>query len=214
MAATGPAGGQSEAAAASTAGKSAAGQAAQSASGGKPGTFQIPKPLGVCAVSGRQIAAGEKFMAAVRETPTGLERVDVAAEHWDAFQAQPGNGANDLLGFWQTVMPRPEQKKKVFVDDEVLCTLFERLAEATEPTKVGFRFVLGLILMRKRLIAYDSTRHDPPPEGSPPGTPGRDLWVVRMKGRTDMLDLVDPKLGEKQVMEVSQQLGEILNEEL
>jgi len=180
----------------------------------KSGGYDVPRPAGTCAVSGRTIEPGEKFFAVVRETPTGLERVDVAAEHWEAFHAQRGTETNDLLGFWQAVMPRPEQKKKVFVDDEVLCTLFERLAEATEPTKVGFRFVLGLILMRKRLIAYDSTRHDPPPAGSPAGTPGRDVWVVRMKGRTDTLDLVDPKLGEKQVMEVSQQLGEILNEEL
>lgn len=216
MAATAPAGGRSDApAAASTTTKPAAAASAPAAApAGKPGVFQIAKPGGVCAVSGRQIAPGEKFMAAVRETPTGLERVDVAAEHWEEFHGRQGNETNDLLGFWQTVMPRPEQKKKVFVDDEVLCTLFERLAEATEPTKVGFRFVLGLILMRKRQIAYDSTRHDPPPEGSPAGTAGRDVWVVRMKGRTDTLDLVDPKLGEKQVMEVSQQLGEILNEEL
>ena len=150
-------------------------------------------------------------MAAVRETPAGLERVDVAAEHWDAFDR------SGLLAYWHTVMPRVEEKKKVFVDDEVLCTLFERLAEATEPAKVAFRFVLGLILMRKRLVVYDSTRHDPAPPAQdgatePPGP--RDVWVVRMKGRTDLLDLVDPKLDESQMAEVSQQLGEILNEEL
>jgi hypothetical protein len=93
----------------------------------------------------------------------------------------------------------------VFVDDEVLCGLFERLAEATEPAKVNFRFVLGLILMRKRLVIYDGTRAD---------GDGRDVWVVRLKGREDRLDLVDPKLNEQQMSEVSQQLGEILNQEL
>jgi hypothetical protein len=170
----------------------------------KPGGIQVAKPGGTCAVSGRAIAAGERFMAAVRETPAGLERIDVAAEHWEAFDR------SGLLAFWQTVMPRAEEKKKVFVDDEVLCTLFERLAEASEPAKIHFRFVLGLILMRKRLVLYDSTRHEEGPGGSGP----RDVWVVRMKGREDKLDLVDPKLDEKQVMEVSQQLGEILNEEL
>jgi hypothetical protein len=104
-------------------------------------------------------------------------------------------------------MPAAEEKKKVFVDDEVLCTLFERLGEATEPAKVNFRFVLGLILMRKRLVIYESARHE-----SENG--GRDVWVVRMKGRDERLDLFDPKLDENQVLEVSQQLGQILNEEL
>ena len=109
-----------------------------------------------------------------------------------------------MVAFWQTLMPRPEQKKKVFVDDTVLCELFERLGTVTEPAKLSFRFVLGLILMRKRLVLYESTRidHD------------REIWQVRMKGRDDMLDLLDPKLEAAQIHEVSQQLGEILHQEL
>ena len=165
----------------------------------KSGGYEVPRPAGVCAATGRAIAPGEKFVAAVRETPTGLERLDVSPEAWPEFERA------NLLGFWQTVMPRPEQKaKKLFVDDEVLCTLFERLADTSEPAKVNFRFVLGLILMRKRLVIYETTRSEE----------GRDVWVVRLKGREDRLDLVDPKLSEAQVAEVSQQLGEILNEEL
>jgi len=33
-------------------------------------------------------------------------------------------------------MPRAEAKKKIFVDDEVLCGLFERLADTAEPSKL------------------------------------------------------------------------------
>lgn len=160
--------------------------------------YDVPRPGGKCAVSGRDIAPGERFFAAVRETPTGLERIDVATECWDGIDRAT------LLGFWQTVMPRPEEKKKLFVDDEVLCTLFERLSDAIEPAKVNFRFVLGLILMRKRLIVYEASRHDQE----------QDVWVVRMKGKDDRLDLIDPKLNEQQMIEVSQQMGQILNEEL
>jgi hypothetical protein len=168
--------------------------------GKKPsGNYDVPRPAGVCAVSGRTITPGEKFIAAVRETPTGLERIDISPEAWGGFDRAR------LLGFWQAVMPEPEQKaKKLFVDDDVLCTLFERLADTSEQAKINFRFVLGLILMRKRLVVYETTRSEE----------GRDVWVVRLKGREDRLDLVDPKLNEAQVTEVSQQLGEILNEEL
>ena len=58
--------------------------------------------------------------------------------------------------------------------------------------------------MRKRLIIYDTTRHDE----------GRDVWVVRLKGKPEQMDLADPKLDEQQMAEVSQQLGQVLNEEL
>lgn len=165
---------------------------------GQQGGYDVPRPAGTCAVTGRKIEAGEKFFAAIRETPAGIERVDVSPESWEGFERA------GVLAFWQTVMPEHEAKKKVFVDDEVLCTLFERLADASEPVKVNFRFVLGLILMRKRLIVYDDARQED----------GRDVWVVRMKGKDEKLILTDPKLNEQQVSEVSQQLGEILNQEM
>ena len=173
---------------------STAAQPAKPTSGG----YDVARPLGKCAVSGADIVAGQKFMAALRETPAGFERVDVSVEAWPQFDRA------NVLAFWQTTMPKHEQKKKVFVDDQVLCELLERLADATEPAKVNFRFVLGLILMRKRMIIYENTRH----------AEGKEIWSVRFKGREDKLDLVNPKLDEQQVLEVSQQLSEILNEEL
>ena len=35
-----------------------------------------------------------------------------------------------------------------------------------------------------------------------------------MRGRQELMELVDPKLSAEQILEVSQQLGQILNEEL
>jgi hypothetical protein len=166
---------------------------------GKPsGGYSIAKAEGKCQVCSRVIAPGEKLLAALRETPVAMERVDVCTECWGGFDK------TGLLGFWQTTMHAPSAKKKVFVDDDVLCELFARLSEAEEAAKVNFRFVLGLILMRKRMIIYEDTRQEE----------GKEIWNVRFKGRDDRLDLLNPKLDEQQVMEVSQQLGEILNEEL
>ena len=160
--------------------------------------YAVPRPAGTCFVSGRAFGPGEKLFTALRDTPAGLQRVDVAPEHWDAFDK------TDVLGSWQTTMPRPEAKKKLFVDDAVLLDLFERLADTTEPAKLNFRFVLGLILMRKRLLAYEgSAAHD-----------GQEWWRMRVKGRPDAgpLELLNPHLGEEQVAEVSGQLDTILNE--
>jgi hypothetical protein len=168
-----------------------------SKSPGGQSSYEVARPQGRCAVTGSTIEPGEAFMAALRETPTGFERVDVSTDAWKDFDRK------DLLGFWRTTMPKGEVKKKLFVDDEVLCNLFERLAETTEPNKLSFRFVLGLILMRKRLIVYESSRIDDT----------RDLWTVRFKGKEERMDLLNPKLDEQQVADVSKQLGEILNEE-
>ena len=160
--------------------------------------YEVAKPLGKCHITGEPIAVGDKFMAALRETPTGFERVDVCMSAWPQFDRK------DVVAFWTATMPALEQKKKLFVDDEVLCDLFERLKETAEAPKLNFRFVLGLILMRKKMLIYDTSRTED----------GKDIWVVHFKGREDELDLLNPKLDEAQVMEVSQQLGQILNEGL
>jgi hypothetical protein len=161
--------------------------------------YDVSRPLGKCFLSGNPIEPGSKFMAALRETPIGFERLDISLDAWQTFDRK------DVLAFWQSVMPSPQQvKKKLFVDDQVLCELFERLGNAEEPAKLNFRFVLGLILMRKRMIVYENTRH----------LDEKEIWQVRFRGREDLLDLINPRLGEQQVMEVSQQLSEILNEEI
>ena len=65
-------------------------------------------------------------MAALRETPLGFDRVDVSMSAWPQFDRQT------IVAFWQATMPAQEQKKKLFVDDEVLCDLFERLKASGE----------------------------------------------------------------------------------
>lgn len=166
---------------------------------GKPqAAYDVARPQGKCAVTGQVIEPGSKFMAALRETPAGFERADVSLDAWPQFDRK------DVIAFWQTVMPQGEQKKRIFVDDEVLCTIFERLNEAAEPAKLNFRFVLGLILMRKRLIVCETTRTEKDQE----------IWTVRFRGKDDRLELINPNMGEAEIGEVTQHLGEILSEEV
>jgi hypothetical protein len=164
----------------------------------KPGQYEVGRAGPKCTVCGADLPPGTKVIAALKETPTGFERLDVDQACWPTVDRQ------NLLAFWQTVIPQHEAKKKLFVDDTVLCELFERLKDAAELAKLNFRFVLGLILMRKRMLVYETSRQ----------VDGKDIWTVRFRGREDQLDLLNPQLNEAQVMEVSQQLGEILNEEL
>ena len=165
---------------------------------GKTGQYDLGRRSNNCGICQHNLLPGVKLMAALRETAQGFERLDVCLNCW------PKAGRADLLAHWQTVVPQHEAKKKVFVDDAILCELFERLKATVEEPKLNFRFVLGLILMRKRMLSYESSREEN----------GADIWTVRFKGKDQRMDLLNPQLNEQQVSEVSQQLGEILNEEL
>ena len=55
----------------------------------------------------------------------GFKRLDVSEEAWKA-----GQRPERVFGFWRATVPEPNQKKKLFVNDEILMNLFRRLAEA------------------------------------------------------------------------------------
>ncbi len=162
----------------------------------KPGSYVVARPRNVCSVSQQPIAADEPFMAALRESAEGFERMDIKLEHW------PSVDQSSLVAFWRTVVPKVEAKKKLLVDDSVLCDLLIRLADVTEPAKLSFRFVLALILMRKKLVIYEGSQT----------RDGTEVWTIRLRGRDGTFQLVDPKPTEEQIGQVSEQLGEILSE--
>lgn len=155
--------------------------------------WEIKKPLGQCCGTGRPFEIGEEFFAALVETPQGLERRDFSAAFWN--EQKPA-----VYCFWKSRMPSPEQKKRLFIDDEMLMAFFERLAEETEPEKIHFRFVLTLILMRKRRLKYDGCAFEN----------GREVWSVRIAGQDRLEKVINPQLTEEQIEGLTDQMSQIL----
>lgn len=158
--------------------------------------YVVARPRGTCSVTNLPIEPGESFMAALRETNEGYERIDVKFDHWGSFDR------TDVVGFWKAHMPVAEAKKRTFVDDATLCDIFEQLGDVDDRAKASFRFVLGLILIRKRLLSVEATARQP----------DHDIWRVRLRGREEAIDLVDPHPTDDEVAGVQQQLQQILSE--
>lgn len=182
--------------------------------------YNVQKPTGQCALTGRRLEPGERYIATLIDTPEGgLQRLDVAPEAWDR-----GERPEQMIAHWKAVAPEPEQKQKLFVDDEVLMNLLHRLADAEEPQRVAFRFVLTLILMRKKLLRYDRTerREATDADGN---AAQRDWWILTPKldltkgpnGKWDeqtTVEVLDPHLDEEGIRQVTDQLSQILQAEL
>lgn len=156
--------------------------------------WEIKKTLGQCSGTEREFEIGEDYFAALVEGAEGLERRDFSVDYWN--EAKP-----DVFCFWKTRMPNPEQKKKIFVNDEMLMAFFERLAEETAPEKINFRFVLTLILMRKRKLKYDGCKID---------DAGKEVWTLRVTGQDRFEKVVNPHLSEDQIEGLTSQMGQIL----
>jgi hypothetical protein len=159
--------------------------------------WEINKPLGQCYGTERKIESGEEYFAALVETEEGLQRRDFCADYWESRKP-------DVFCYWKSRLPEPGQKKQLFVDDQMLMAFFERLEKETEPEKINFRFVLALILMRKRILKYDDTRTED----------GREIWRLRIVGDKQIVEVLNPNLDGEQIEQLSSQIGEILHTDL
>ena len=165
-------------------------------------TYPVGRPRGVCHATGRAVDPGTPYVAALRETDGDFERVEFLPDAWDALGDEE---KSDLLAHWRTTMPVPDAtKRKLLVDDDVLVQLFRRLGEDANDggDRTAFRFVLGLILMRKKLLTFDRS------DGA--------TWVVRFRKSVDSrqreIEMLDPKLDESRLDEVGRQVGQILSD--
>jgi len=159
--------------------------------------WEINKPIGQCSGSGRTIEYGQEYFGALVQSDEGLKRCDFCKDYWE-------NEKPEVFCFWKTKLPDPEQKKRIFIDDNMLMAFFERLQNETDQEKINFRFVLTLILMRKRLFKYDETIIEDEKE----------IWRLRVTGSKEFVDVVNPHLDEEQIEQLSSQLGEILQTDL
>jgi hypothetical protein len=182
-------------------------------------TYDVQRPTGQCAITGRALVPHEHYIATLVEDGDNLKRLDVCNEAWES-----GQRPEHLFSYWKAVVPEPNAKKKLFVDDTVLMELIKRLADADQPQRIGFRFVLMLILMRKKLLRYDKTEKvTVTGENNEPLQ--QEWWLLTPKldvtkgplskwDESSPLRVLDPRLDESSIRQITDQLSEILQAEL
>ncbi len=185
--------------------------------------YDVQKTSGVCVVTGQELAPGEECYSALVDIPPdhrekndqlGMRRVDISLASWEQGHRPP-----HLFSFWKTTIPEPSSKKKTYVDDAVLMNLLRRLEDAEEPQRLAFRYVVALILMRKKLLRFDGTQRcdDPADDG-----PVQEWWVFTPKrdvakghfgkwADDETLTVLDPNLDASQIEQVTAQLDQVLD---
>ena len=155
-----------------------------------------------CEVSGSELAEGEEYYAVLFEDGESFRREEYSLSAWQG----PPEGA---FCHFRTRVPVKTRRPKLLVDDDMLIHFFARLAGAEDRAKQRFRFVLALILMRKRLLKFEETVRG-----------GDEEWW-RMRLMRDAADgsvckeepqlVLNPRLDEEQIESVSRELGVILH---
>ena len=155
--------------------------------------WDIKKAYGKCFGTDREFEIGEEFFTALVEVEGGFERRDYSIEYWSEHKPE-------VFYFWKTKLPDPEEKKKLFIDDNMLRMFFDRLEDQQEEDKINFRFVLMLVLMRKRLLRYEGTEIKD----------DKEVWTLKVTGEKRMVEVTNPHLSEDKIESLTGQIGQIM----
>jgi hypothetical protein len=155
--------------------------------------YQIEANTRRCALTGRELRPGEKFFSVLLDEGGKFHRQDFCSEAWQG----PPVGA---FSFWTGRIPVSEEDRRPRIDDDMLVDCFQRLEGDTEPGRVRFRYVVALLLMRRKRFKFEEART----EGD------EEVLLLRCLRTRQQYRVVNPRLTEEEMAAVQEQVFKVL----
>lgn len=155
--------------------------------------YQIQPHTRRCVATGRELQAGERYYTALLEEGDQFVRQDYSKEAWQG----PPPGA---FSFWMGNVPPPDQALKPRFDDDLLEECFQRLEGQLEPSRVNFRYVVALLLIRRKRLRFEQTVEEN-------GVEKLEVSDIRTG---DRILVVNPQLTDEQIADVQNEVFRVL----
>jgi hypothetical protein len=155
--------------------------------------YQLQANTRRCAATGRELRPGERFYGVLLVEGGKFLRKDYSEPAW---QGAP-EGA---LGFWKSRVAEGQAPRRPPVDDDLLLACFQRLEGDPDPAKVAFRYVLALLLMRRKRLRLEDAKK----EG------GREVMLLRCTRKGDRFQVPDPALSDAELESVQEDVFRVL----
>jgi hypothetical protein len=155
--------------------------------------YQIEPSARRCSVTGRELKPGEGYFSVLLDEGARFVRKDYSKEAWQG----PPAGA---FSFWQGRISTQRGPRRLPIDDDLLLDCFGRLAGQSEPSKVHFRYVLGLLLMRRKRFRFEEARQDK----------GQEVLHLRCTRTGNRYEVVNPCLTDEEMAAVQEDVFQAL----
>jgi hypothetical protein len=113
--------------------------------------YQLHGPARICAATGRELAAGERVFSVLRDENGQFVRTDYSADAWPG----PPPGA---VAWWAGRISDAGRAAKPTINDDLLADCFEHLSGTNDPARLRFRYVVALLLMRRKRFKFEDAR--------------------------------------------------------
>jgi hypothetical protein len=113
--------------------------------------WKIAKSHQTCVLCGAKFDTTQGYFSALFEQGSSFERRDYCAACFKEHRPP------DVYSFWKTAVPEEDEGKprRPVLDAESVLEFFRRLGEERDPRRVSFRFVLALMLARKKVLKLE-----------------------------------------------------------
>lgn len=179
-------------------------------------TYSLSSPTRQCAGTGVPLSTGQPFVGALCQDVQTEEfrRLDYSVEAWEGGSRPVA--PLELIGTWRALVPDPNEKKKLLLDEGSMLDLFEQTGEpapgsdaAANRRREVFRFVLALILIRKRLLVCEKSTWG---DGTTSAMLVRPKGVPKPPEGPALIEVVDPGMRDEDVAIAVEQLQTVLIE--
>ncbi len=113
--------------------------------------YEIQRCTRRCSVTDRDLAPGEQFYSALFSEEAELVRYDYSVDAWSG-------PPQDAVGWWKSRMPVANEKRMRWAPNDVMLEFFEQLGQ--QPDKRDMRYVLALLLVRRRVMRLEEKESD------------------------------------------------------
>ncbi len=156
--------------------------------------YDLAAPARVCAATGRELKPGERLVSVLTDEGGKLVRREYSPDGW------PGPPPN-AIAHWQGKVPTADAPKRATINEPLLFDCFDHLAGQSEPSKVHFRYVVALLLMRRKKLKFEDVKRT---------TDGDEVLVLRDTRGGKRVEVPDPRLSETEIASVQAEVFQVL----
>ena len=162
--------------------------------------FEVQRCTRCCAATERALEPGDECYSVLEIAGADVVRKDYCPEAW--------KGAPDAaFGWWKSRVPEPTARKIKLAPNDVLLELFDQLADKSE--QQDLRYVLALLLVRRRVLRVDVTS-DSPDENHTTADHASETMTLYCPKRDTTCKVAVAMPNSERIDEIQQQLSELL----
>ena len=145
-----------------------------------------------CSSTGRELEPGDVYFSVLEAEGAELVRRDYSVEAWEG-------GPEDCVGWWRSRVPVKEGAKPQLAPTDVVLNLF--VALDGRPGEEPFRYLLGLMLLRRRALRREDAQRN---------EDGREVLTLFCPRRDERFELVVAEPDAAQAEQLQQRMIDLL----